>query len=58
VPAVVEITPPFFEVGPKAYAYGRELVRLAVCADRLSAEYGVQIILTLNTRTSPRSPGR
>ncbi len=43
---VVEITPPFFEVGPKAYAFGRELVRLAVCADRLSAKYGVQIILT------------
>jgi triosephosphate isomerase len=46
VPAVVEIKPPFFEVGPKAYAYGRDLVRLAVYADRLSAKYGVQIILT------------
>jgi len=42
----LEITPPFFEVGPKAYACGRELVRLAVCADRLSAKYAVQIILT------------
>jgi triosephosphate isomerase len=42
----VEITPPFFEVGPKAYAFGRELLRLAMCADRLSEDYGVQIIIT------------
>jgi triosephosphate isomerase len=42
----LEITPPFFEVGPKAYSYGRELLRLARCADRLSEDYGVQIILT------------
>ena len=44
--AGVEITPPFFEVGPKAYMYGRELVRLAIRADTLSQQYGVQVIIT------------
>jgi triosephosphate isomerase len=43
---VLEITPPFFEVGPKTYSYGQDLLRLAVRADYLSAEYGVQIVLT------------
>lgn len=41
-----EITPPFFEVGPKAYAYGDEVVALARLADALSLQYGVQIVLT------------
>ncbi|MHB8325762.1 MAG: triose-phosphate isomerase [Candidatus Dormibacteria bacterium] len=44
--AAVEITPPFFEVGPKAYMYGSEIVQLAIRADALSAEYGVQIVIT------------
>ncbi|MGH7610837.1 MAG: triose-phosphate isomerase [Candidatus Dormibacteria bacterium] len=42
----VEFTPPFFEVGPKAYMYGPPLVHLARVADELSAQFGVQIILT------------
>lgn len=42
----VAITPPFFEVGPKAYMYGTELLQLALCADLLSEHYGVQIIIT------------
>jgi triosephosphate isomerase len=42
----LEITPPFFEVGPKAYAYGGELVELARRADALSRTYDVQVIIT------------
>lgn len=42
----VEIRPPFFEVGPKAYAFGADVVDLAKTADALSDAYGVQIILT------------
>jgi triosephosphate isomerase len=40
------ITPPFFEIGPKAYLYGREVLKLARHADRMSAKYRVQIIFT------------
>ena len=42
----VEITPPFFEIGPKAYLYGEALLSLARRADALSLEYGVQVIVT------------
>jgi triosephosphate isomerase len=42
----VEIRPPFFEVGPKAYAYGEDVLALARKADALSDAYGVQVILT------------
>ena len=42
----LRITPPFFEVGPKAYLYGKELLRLAKFADKLSQRYEVQIIFT------------
>ncbi|MBA2627425.1 MAG: triose-phosphate isomerase [Gemmatimonadales bacterium] len=42
----VAITPPFFEVGPKTYAYGEAIVELARCADALSEAHGVQVILT------------
>ena len=42
----IRITPPFFEIGPKAYLYGKELLRLARHADRISAKYRVQIIFT------------
>ena len=41
-----QITSPFFEVGPKAYAYGQDILRLAKFADQLSEAYGVQIIFT------------
>ncbi|MGC8628260.1 MAG: triose-phosphate isomerase [Acidimicrobiales bacterium] len=40
------ITPPFFELGPKAYCWGKDLLRLALLADKLSANYGVQVIMT------------
>ncbi len=42
----IEITPPFFEIGPKAYVYGREALSLARHADAMSAKYDVQIIFT------------
>jgi triosephosphate isomerase len=40
------ITPPFFEIGPKAYLYGRDALDLARWADAASTRYGVDIILT------------
>jgi triosephosphate isomerase len=42
----LSITPPFFEVGPKAYLYGKEVLELAKFADKISEKYGVQIIFT------------
>jgi triosephosphate isomerase (TIM) len=42
----VEITPPFFEIGPKAYLYGREVLKLARRADEVGPKYGVQVIIT------------
>ncbi|MGZ6316328.1 MAG: triose-phosphate isomerase [Anaerolineales bacterium] len=42
----LEITPPFFEIGPKAYLYGEQALALARHADAMSAKYGVQIIFT------------
>ena len=40
------ITPPFFELGPKAYAFGDDFLKLAKHADQLSSKYHVDIILT------------
>jgi triosephosphate isomerase (TIM) len=40
------ITPPFFEIGPKAYLYGDQVLDLAKHADTVSRKYGVQVILT------------
>jgi len=42
----LEIIPPFFEIGPKAYLYGQEALELAQHADAMSLKYSVQIILT------------
>jgi triosephosphate isomerase len=42
----IEIRPPFFEIGPKAYLYGRQVVDMARRADALSREFDVEIILT------------
>jgi triosephosphate isomerase (TIM) len=42
----LKITPPFFEIGPKAYLYGKEMLALARHADALSAKYAVQVIIT------------
>ncbi|MBQ4575090.1 MAG: triose-phosphate isomerase [Clostridia bacterium] len=40
------IKPPFFEIGPKAYLYGEEVLALAKAADELSIEFDVDIIFT------------
>jgi triosephosphate isomerase len=42
----LRITPPFFEVGPKAYLYGQQALQLAQFADKISQKYDVQIIFT------------
>lgn len=38
--------PPFFEIGPKSYLYGDDILELALAADRASEKYGVDIIFT------------
>jgi triosephosphate isomerase len=42
----LRLSPPFFEIGPKAYLYGSEVLSLAKFADEISAKYKVQIIFT------------
>jgi triosephosphate isomerase len=42
----LKIEPPFFEIGPKAYIYGKEALELAIHADKISEKYNVQIIFT------------
>lgn len=37
---------PFFEIGPKSYLYGDDVLDLALAADRASEKYGVDIIFT------------
>lgn len=40
------LKPPFFEIGPKQYIYGDEVLELALIADELSAKHRVQVIFT------------
>ena len=40
------IKAPFFEIGPKSYLYGDEILDLALAADAASEKYGVDIIFT------------
>ena len=37
---------PFFEIGPKSYLYGQDVIDLAVAADKASEKYSVDIIFT------------
>lgn len=41
-----DIKLPFFEIGPKAYLYGKKVLELAKEADRIGKQYNVQIIIT------------
>ncbi len=41
-----KIRAPFFEIGPKSYLYGDEILDLALAADKASEKYGVDIIFT------------
>ncbi len=40
----IQLLPPIFEVGLKGYVYGQEAVELAVAADKISGQFGVQIV--------------
>ena len=54
----ITIKEPFFEIGPKAYCYGDEMLALAKVADQASEKYDVQIILTPQYTDIPLSPKR
>ncbi len=41
-----KIKAPFFEVGPKAYLYGEEMLKLAKVIDKTAMKYDVDIIVT------------
>lgn len=41
-----KIKAPFFEIGPKSYLYGEDVLNLAKAADAASKKYGVDIIFT------------
>lgn len=41
-----KISVPFFEIGPKSYLYGDDILELALAADKASEKYGVDIIFT------------
>ena len=41
-----KIEPPFFEIGPKAYLYGKDMLELAQAAEKAALKYDVRIILT------------
>ena len=43
---MTNIKAPFFEIGPKSYLYGDDILDLAKAADAASAKYGVDIIFT------------
>ncbi len=46
MPKKSKITTPFFEIGPKSYLYGDDVLELAKAADAASKKYGVSIIFT------------
>lgn len=41
-----QIKPPFFEIGPKSYLYGDDVLALAKAADAAAKKYDVDIIFT------------
>ena len=43
---MTNIRPPFFEIGPKSYLYGQDVIDLAIAADKASEKYDVDIIFT------------
>jgi len=40
------LKPPFFEIGPKSYLYGDDVLKLALIADAAAKKYDVDIIFT------------
>ena len=41
-----KIKAPFFEIGPKSYLYGDDIMELALAADAASEKYDVDVIFT------------
>ena len=41
-----KIKAPFFEIGPKSYLYGDEVLELAIAADKAAEKYDVDVIFT------------
>lgn len=41
-----KIKPPFFEIGPKCYMYGDEMLALAKAIDRAAIKYDVDVLVT------------
>lgn len=42
----MKIKPPFFEIGPKAFLYGEEMLKLAKVIDQTAKKYDVDVIVT------------
>ncbi len=42
----IDIKPPFFEIGPKAYLYGEEMLKLAKVIDKVALKYDLDVIVT------------
>lgn len=40
------IEPPFFELGPKSYKYGQDVIDIAWMADEAAAKYDIRVIFT------------
>ena len=40
------LSPPFFEIGPKSYLYGEEVLELALAANAASEKYRVDVLFT------------
>ena len=47
MPRPLRLRPPFFEFGPKAYLYGREMLDLARAIDQSAIRHDVDVILTV-----------
>lgn len=41
-----KIRPPFFEIGPKAYLYGEQMLNLAKVIDKTAMKYDLDVIVT------------
>ena len=44
--AGMRIKPPFFEIGPKNYLYGDQIIELALAADEAAREFDMRVIFT------------
>lgn len=42
----LKIKPPFFEIGPKAFMYGEEMLKLAKVIDKTAMKYDADVIVT------------